>query len=137
MRWEHEKGNKKIKASQTRRRRRGQWFTIDLEECALLDTVWLTEKSYETKRVHSVMCSDTKGHSREEEYRTIQESTHGKKVQRMWADSSHSPTRQTALETGRAVNLGNALSLGMKWYHVLVICDGAPSSRDPIYFPKS
>lgn len=37
------------------------WFTIDLKQCEVLDAAWLTEKSYKTKKVHSVMCSDTKG----------------------------------------------------------------------------
>lgn len=31
------------------------WFTIDLKQCEVLDAAWLTEKSYKTKRVHSVM----------------------------------------------------------------------------------
>lgn len=66
MRWEHQKGNKRWRHHQQGGDSKDSgwdaWFTIDLETCALLDMAWLTEKSYKTKRVHSVMCSDTKEH---------------------------------------------------------------------------
>lgn len=129
MRWEHEKGNKKSSHHQQggdSKKDNGwdAWFTIDLEQCALLDTAWLTEKSYKTKRVHSVMCSDTKRRKQRGVWNSM-ENTCGKKLQRMRADgSSYSPTRQTASEISRAVNLGNALSLTMKRYHILVIWGG-------------
>lgn len=77
------------------------WFTIDLEECELLDTAWLTEKSYKTKRVHSVVCSDTKGHKWRGGAQNSMENTRRKKVQREQVDrSAHSATRQTAPEAG-------------------------------------
>lgn len=62
----HKKGTRRFQTPHTRWRggQQAGWgacFTAALEECALLDTAWLTEKSYKTKRVHSVMGSDTKG----------------------------------------------------------------------------
>lgn len=64
------------------------WFTADLEECALLDVAWLTEKSYKTKRVPSVMCSDTRRRTQREGTWKKLEKDRRRKMQRMLAARS-------------------------------------------------
>lgn len=82
MRWEHKEGREE---EQGRTQGSRGTVTADLEECALLDTAWPTEKNYKTKRIHSVDSNDTKRHSREE--------GHGA--------ASKTPTESSSREYGR------------------------------------
>lgn len=99
-----------------------------------------------TRQRESIQSCDVipKDASREEEHRTVWKIPTERRCRGCrWSDDhiqhpGKQPQRPGRQRSGLcAVNLGNALSLSMKWYHVPLRCGGFFIKLGPNLFPKS